>query len=98
MSSFKLPGFAAKPSRPACIRVSKDGQEVDVAVIDDKALLFGRKVNHAPTLGTYRLDHDSISREHAAVLHSFDGSWYVYDIGSRYGTHLNGVPPTLLRL
>ena len=47
-------------------------------------------MNHAPKLGTYRLDHDSISREHAAVVSSFDGSWFITDHGSRYGTHVNG--------
>ena len=88
--SFRLPGFAALPKRPAHIKVTKDGAEVDSVAVADKALLFGRKVNHAPKLGTYRLDHDSISREHAAVVHSFDGSWFVMDVGSRFGTHVNG--------
>ena len=88
--SFRLPGFAALPKRPAHIKVTKDGAEVDSVAVADKALLFGRKVNHAPKLGTYRLDHDSISREHAAVVHSFDGSWFIMDVGSRFGTHVNG--------
>tara|TARA_B100000795_G_C22539775_1_gene338364 strand:- start:246 stop:623 length:378 start_codon:yes stop_codon:yes gene_type:complete len=26
----------------------------------------------------------------AAVVHSFDGTWYVMDLGSRFGTLLNG--------
>ena len=26
----------------------------------------------------------------AAVVHSFDGTWYIMDLGSRFGTLLNG--------
>ena len=90
MSAFRLPGFAAKPRAPAYIHVTRDGAELDVVELNDKALLFGRKVNHAPKQGTYRLDHDSVSREHIALVHSFDGTWHVTDLGSRYGTLLAG--------
>ena len=49
-NTFRLPGFAALPRRPAHICVTKDGTEVDSVPISDKALLFGRKVNahHRP--------------------------------------------------
>lgn len=97
MSAFRLPGFAAKPRVPAYIQVTKDGAELDIVELMDKALLLGRKVNHAPKQGTYRLDHDSVSREHVALVHSFDGTWHVTDLGSRYGTLLEGTPP-LFRL
>jgi hypothetical protein len=50
MSTFRLPGFAALPRRPAHICVTKDGTEVDSVPISDKALLFGRKVHaHHPS-------------------------------------------------
>ena len=61
-------------------------------LLNNKALLFGRKVPNEPERGTLRLDHDSISREHAVIVHAFSGETFVCELGSRYGTKHNGEP------
>ncbi|CAM9555038.1 unnamed protein product [Ectocarpus sp. 4 AP-2014] len=37
-----------------------------------------------------RLDHESISRRHAAFVHNGDGDVFVADLGSTHGTYVNG--------
>jgi cell division protein FtsW (lipid II flippase) len=39
-----------------------------------------------------RLDYPTISRQHAALLRNEDGTWTVYDLGSKGGTAVNGEP------
>ena len=89
-AAFKLPGWAAKPREPPTLLVFKDAEEQSRLSLSDKALLFGRKVDNAPERGTLRLDHDSISREHAVIVHAFQGEAFVCDLGSRYGTLVDG--------
>merc|ERR1719319_220899 len=36
-----------------------------------------------------RLDHPSISRQHAAILHGSSGNPYILDLGSSHGTQVN---------
>ena len=73
MMTYKLPGWAQRPRVALRLRVFKDQEELDSIELSDKALLFGRKVPNAPARGTLRLEHDSISREHAAIVHDFTG-------------------------
>ena len=91
-SGFRLPGWAVAPQRAPTLIVQKEGQEVQRILLSDKALLFGRKVPDAPARGTLRLEHDSISREHAVIVHAFSGETFVCDLTSRYGTKLDGEP------
>ena len=91
---FRLPGWAAKASVAPVLVSYKGDDEQSRVTLDGKAMLFGRKVENAPERGTMRLDHDSISREHAVIVHAFQGESFVCDLGSRYGTKLNG---TLLK-
>ncbi|CBJ29493.1 conserved unknown protein [Ectocarpus siliculosus] len=37
-----------------------------------------------------RLDHESISRRHAALVHNGDGDVFAADLGSTHGTYVNG--------
>ena len=87
---YKCPGWASKPKHPAWLKVSKEGEQLERIALTDKALLFGRKVPNAPERGTLRLDHDSVSREHAAIVHAFNGAAFVVDLASRFGTTVNG--------
>ena len=87
---FRPPGWAAKPARPPPALEMHRGEEMSRIPLADKALLFGRRADHDPDRGTFRLDHDSISREHAAIVHAFQGESFVIDLGSRYGTFVDG--------
>ena len=87
---FRLPGWASKPrNADTQVRVMKEGALVKTVPLTDKALLFGRKVPDAPERGTLRCEHDSISREHAVIAHSFAGCVrhrdhsFVIDLGLR---------------
>ena len=87
---FRLPGWASKPrNADTQVRVMKEGTLVKTVPLTDKALLFGRKVPDAPERGTLRCEHDSISREHAVIAHSFAGCVrhrdhsFVIDLGLR---------------
>ena len=77
-NTFRLPGFAALPRRPAHICVTKDGTEVDSVPISDKALLFGRKVNahHRPAAAAaLAISCRPLLRSHEHVVTHI---WYGY--------------------
>ncbi|EOD26248.1 hypothetical protein EMIHUDRAFT_457370, partial [Emiliania huxleyi CCMP1516] len=88
--NWRPPGWSAKPSTPRYLLITKEGASTGHLTISDRALLFGRRVPNEPERGTVRLDHDSISRQHAAVVHSFQGETFAVDLGSRFGTTLDG--------
>lgn len=90
--TWRPPGWASKPAGgPRYLLISKDGVSAGKPLtLADRAMLFGRKVPNEPERGTVRLDHDSISRQHAAVVHSFTGETFVVDLGSRFGTAVDG--------
>ena len=91
--AFRLPGWASRPRDPAPTLITyKDADELARTTLDGKAMLFGRKVENAPERGMMRLDHDSISREHAVIVHAFQGESFVCDLDSRFGSKLNGEP------
>eukprot|EP00624_Nannochloropsis_granulata_P000674 evm.model.NODE_12693_length_17016_cov_21.618065.4 len=50
------------------------------------AVIFGRNPDATDVL----LEHPSISRRHAAVLHDGKGGLFLYDFGSTHGTFLDG--------
>ena len=81
----RCPKARRRPS--ACCGTAR----TELLPLADKALLFGRKVPDDPKRGTKRLDHDSVSREHdRMIVHSFDGKTLLCDLGSRWGTTLDG--------
>jgi serine phosphatase RsbU (regulator of sigma subunit) len=55
---------------------------------DGKGVVIGRSPG-----ASIRLDHPSISRQHASVTFQ-NGNWVVTDLGSRHGTLVNGVAIT----
>ncbi|KAH9253990.1 hypothetical protein BASA81_008114 [Batrachochytrium salamandrivorans] len=90
LNSSKTEGIA--------IHVVKEGEVVDTLKLDETAstfALFGRcpglSSASSPHQGKYvTLLHASISRSHAAVVRSSEGTMFVFDLGSSHGTLVNG--------
>jgi len=74
------------------IEVSKQGTVIDRVDISGHGAFVSGRNTAGLTCGTMQLDHDSISRRHAAVVHDMQGKSYLVDLGSRYGTKLEGAP------
>ncbi|XP_020593415.1 nuclear inhibitor of protein phosphatase 1 [Phalaenopsis equestris] len=64
------------------LEVMKDGDVLDRINLDKKRHIFGRQVHTCD----FVLDHQSVSRQHAAVVPHKNGSIYVIDLGSVHGT------------
>uniref|UniRef100_A0A1D1XIB6 Nuclear inhibitor of protein phosphatase 1 n=1 Tax=Anthurium amnicola TaxID=1678845 RepID=A0A1D1XIB6_9ARAE len=82
-STWQPPDWAIEP-RPGVyyLDVLKDGQVLDRVNLDKRRHIFGRQ---QPTCD-FVLDHQSVSRQHAAVVPHRNGSIYVIDLGSVHGT------------
>ncbi|KAF7803887.1 Nuclear inhibitor of protein phosphatase 1 [Senna tora] len=82
-STWQPPDWAIEP-RPGVyyLEVLKDGQVLDRINLDRRRHIFGRQI---PTCD-FVLDHQSVSRQHAAVIPHKNGSIYVIDLGSAHGT------------
>ncbi|CAM9989676.1 unnamed protein product, partial [Discosporangium mesarthrocarpum] len=81
-------GSPTPASSFARLDVMKKGQKVEsiAAGLRDVTVL-GRNSRMAHVL----LDHQSISRRHAAIVHNGQGGVFVVDLGSTHGSYLNGV-------
>ncbi|KAI4311841.1 hypothetical protein MLD38_036704 [Melastoma candidum] len=64
------------------LEVLKDGEVLDKIYLDKRRQIFGRQLQTCD----FVLDHQSVSRQHAAVVPHKDGSIYVIDLGSGHGT------------
>lgn len=72
------------------LKVSKEGRALDdIGLSTHGAIIFGRNTEGV-TCGAITLDHESISRRHAAIVHDLKKCTYVIDLGSRHGTRLDG--------
>eukprot|EP00898_Chlorokybus_atmophyticus_P007492 jgi/Chlat1/7744/Chrsp66S07325 len=82
----ELPEWAVAP-RGACgsLEVRKEGEVIDNIQLNRARILFGRGANCDVVL-----EHPSISRHHAALLHHHNGSIFVVDLGSAHGTFISG--------
>ncbi|CAM0910526.1 unnamed protein product [Alopecurus aequalis] len=82
-STWQPPDWAIEP-RPGVyyLEVLKDGDAIDRINLDKKRHIFGRQVPACE----FVLDHQSVSRQHAAVVPHKNGSVYVIDLGSVHGT------------
>ncbi|KAF0700280.1 Aste57867_9188 [Aphanomyces stellatus] len=97
---FQAPAWATpqKPSAIALVDVFKANEVVTSVNVDSKAcFLFGRNALVCDIV----LEHCSISRMHAALVHHHDGAVYLIDLGSCHGTFMDGekleaLQPTLI--
>ncbi|XAR53889.1 hypothetical protein NMG60_11022606 [Bertholletia excelsa] len=82
-STWQPPEWAIEP-RPGVyyLEVLKDGEVIDRINLDKRRHLFGRLFQACD----FVLDHQSVSRQHAAVIPHKNGSIYVIDLGSAHGT------------
>lgn len=82
-SMWQPPDWAIEP-RPGVyyLEVLKDGEVIGRINLDKKRHIFGRQVPACE----FVLDHQSVSRQHAAVVPHKNGSIYVIDLGSVHGT------------
>lgn len=83
LSNWQPPDWAIEP-RPGVyyLDVMKDGEVLDHIQLHKRKHIFGRQI---PTCD-FVLDHQSVSRQHAAVVPHKNGSIYVIDLGSVHGT------------
>lgn len=71
----------------AHLQVIKDGKRAGEVLAGGRDVtVLGRnsKMSHEV------LDHQSISRKHAALVHNGDGDVFAADLGSTHGTYVNG--------
>ncbi|XP_022716281.1 nuclear inhibitor of protein phosphatase 1-like isoform X1 [Durio zibethinus] len=82
-STWQPPDWAIEP-RPGVyyLKVLKEGQVLDHINLDRRRHIFGRQYHTCD----FVLDHQSVSRQHAAVIPHKNGSIYVIDLGSAHGT------------
>ncbi|KAG6392425.1 hypothetical protein SASPL_146644 [Salvia splendens] len=82
-SNWQPPDWAIEP-RPGVyyLEVLKDGEVLDRVNLDKRRHIFGRQFHGCD----FVLDHQSVSRQHAAVIPHKNGSIYVIDLGSAHGT------------
>ncbi|GMH05218.1 hypothetical protein Nepgr_007058 [Nepenthes gracilis] len=82
-STWQPPDWAIEP-RPGVyyLEVLKDNEILDRISLDKRKHIFGRQFHTCD----FVLDHQSVSRQHAAVIPHKNGSIYVIDLGSAHGT------------
>ena len=71
---------------PAKLSIHVPTQAVAIHVLDDGAdLTLGRAPENDCVL-----EHDSVSRRHARIIHTADGRWRIEDLGSKNGIRVEG--------
>ncbi|KAE8714865.1 phosphoglycolate phosphatase isoform 1 [Hibiscus syriacus] len=82
-STWMPPDWAIEPFPGVYyLEVLKEGQVLDRIKLDRRRHIFGRQHHTCD----FVLDHQSVSRQHAAVVPHKNGSIYVIDLGSAHGT------------
>ncbi|CAK9177158.1 unnamed protein product [Ilex paraguariensis] len=82
-STWQPPDWAIEPRLGVYhLDVMKDGEVLDRINLDKRRHIFGRQFHTCD----FVLDHQSVSRQHAAVIPHKNGSIYVIDLGSAHGT------------
>ncbi|CAN8245650.1 unnamed protein product [Cochlearia groenlandica] len=82
-SSWHPPDWAIEPRAGVySLEVMKDGEILDRIQLERRRHIFGRQHQTCD----FVLDHQSVSRQHAAVVPHKNGSVFVIDLGSAHGT------------
>ncbi len=89
---FVVPHWAAAPHSGVALHVTKNGGTLSTLSLSGgaKYYMFGR----APTVCVaghgYVINHPTLSRQHAVVVHGADDASYLMDLDSPHGTCVNG--------
>ncbi|KAI9099655.1 hypothetical protein K1719_024660 [Acacia pycnantha] len=75
-------GATGLEAAPLLGQTQQATQVLDRINLDRRRLIFGRQIQTCD----FVLDHQSVSRQHAAVVPHKNGSIYVIDLGSAHGT------------
>ena len=73
-------------SNPYLAHLDAGGDVEEVLPLRTRCTSFGRSAQHVD----YVVKDDSVSRQHAAVVHSPDGESYLLDLNSSSGTYVEG--------
>jgi len=84
---FKEPDWTAEPFySDSCLEVSKNDEKIETLPLGKKRYyVFGRN----PEVCDVVLDHESISRKHAAIVHHTSGKLYLIDLQAGHGTFVD---------
>ncbi|KAJ1623925.1 hypothetical protein T492DRAFT_1051602 [Pavlovales sp. CCMP2436] len=84
------PTWAVPPASALELQVEKEGKPAEVVSLSRfAATVFGRNTEGVKC-GAVTLNHDSISRRHAVIVHDMQQRTHVMDLGSRHGTRVDG--------
>jgi WD40 repeat protein len=90
MSDPNLPSgdwsWARPVAVPTFLVARKHGAELDRLPLSRPVVLLGRN----SAMCHFALDHPSLSRQHAAVVHGGGGAFFVVDLNSSHGTFVGG--------
>ncbi|GBG29231.1 Nuclear inhibitor of protein phosphatase 1 [Hondaea fermentalgiana] len=87
---FLLPKWACKPSQGAALHVTKNGETLSTLQLDDHTyFMFGRSPKVCAEGHGYTINHPSLSRQHAVIVHGNDETLYIIDLDSPAGTWVN---------
>mmetsp|Transcript_8928 Transcript_8928/g.10216 ORF Transcript_8928/g.10216 Transcript_8928/m.10216 type:complete len:556 (-) Transcript_8928:130-1797(-) len=103
---FRLPKWAKPPSVGVALHVVEDGSVIETLPLDDKKIkyyMFGRYPACSCSSGKpIRLKRQTLSRQHAVIVHAEDEAVYIIDLDSAHGTFIGNervqpYTPTLLK-
>ncbi|OQR85054.1 hypothetical protein ACHHYP_12403 [Achlya hypogyna] len=89
---FPTPRWAGVPTRSnvkGFLEVVKDGAVIDKVLIGQQACTV---VGRNGDVCDLELAHETISRQHAAIVHTKNGTVEILDLGSAQGTTVDGTP------
>jgi pSer/pThr/pTyr-binding forkhead associated (FHA) protein len=89
MSKYSVPAWSTIPTESFDLEVLKDGSIIShIPISSQPTYIFGRNHDACDIV----LDHQSISREHAALQFGDRNELYLMDLGSAHGTKRNKIP------